>query len=46
MGPGQRSALELQLLTARVPAMSNAGRVTALAVAAGVALALVVWGVG
>ncbi len=46
MGPGQRSALELQLLTARVPAMSNAGRVTALAVVAGVALALVVWGVG
>jgi hypothetical protein len=44
MGP--RSALELQLLTARVPAMSNAGRVTALAVVAGVALALVVWGVG
>jgi hypothetical protein len=46
MGPGPRSALELQLLTARVPAMSNAGRVTALAVVAGVALALVVWGVG
>jgi hypothetical protein len=43
---GPRSALELQLLTARVPAMSNAGRVTALAVVAGVALALVVWGVG
>jgi hypothetical protein len=43
---GPRGALELQLLTARVPAMSNAGRVTALAVAAGVAVALAVWGVG
>ena len=47
IGPmGSRSALELQLLTARVPAMSNAGRVTALAMVAGVAVALAIWGLG
>jgi hypothetical protein len=41
-----RSGLEMQLLTARVPAMSNAGRVTALAVLGGLAIALALWGIG
>ena len=44
MGP--RSGLDLQLLTARVPAMSNAGRVTALAVLGGLGIALALWGIG
>jgi hypothetical protein len=34
------------LVTARMPGVSNAGRVTALAVVAGLALVLVLWGVG
>jgi Domain of unknown function (DUF4407) len=43
----QRSAVQVPaLLTARAPALSNAGRVTAMAVLAGLALVLVIWGVG
>lgn len=43
----QRSAVEFPaLFTARTPGWSNAGRVTALAMVAGVALVLLVLGVG
>jgi hypothetical protein len=43
----QRSSLDLPpLLTSQVPAMSSAGRVTALAVLACFTLAIVIWGLG
>lgn len=42
-----RSGVEFPaLLTARVPAMSNAGRVALMAMIAGLTLVLLVWGVG
>jgi hypothetical protein len=48
MGPtGPRSTVEFPaLLTARVPAWSNAGRVTAMVMIVGVTLVLLIWGVG